>query len=182
MCSRCSVELRANSSLCSQCFMPCGEPCSRRRSLWCDTADERKQQTVELDSDAPYCDDGKLADYRDLIKARVLDKVSRNRHLSSCILCLLFNQSVAILQMCSSRNLRLEAHAVHPVYYFNVKLAPDVSLPEVSVKDYQGYVINFRGSVGSYKPTFYYNWRDMHGIIHRDSTGLVTLLGRGGKQ
>lgn len=94
---------------------------------------------------------------------------------SHCILCLLFNQSAAVAQMCSSHGLRLEPHPSGPVYYFNVKLAPDVGVPEVSVRDYQGYLISFQGSVGSYKPAFYYNWRDMLEIIRRDSSGSVTL-------
>ena len=62
------------------------------------------------------------------------------------------------------------------MYYFNVKLSPDVGVPEVCIKEYQGYLVNFQGSVGSYKPTFYYNWRDMLKLLHRDQTGKVTFL------
>ncbi|TNN46268.1 hypothetical protein EYF80_043548 [Liparis tanakae] len=48
-----------------------------------------------------------------------------------CILCLLFNQSAAVAQMLSPENLYLEPHPSEPVYYFNVKLSPDVGVSEV---------------------------------------------------
>lgn len=93
-----------------------------------------------------------------------------------CILCLLFNQSAAVAQMLSPDSLRLEPHPSGPVYYFNVKLSPDVGVPEVCIDEYQGYLVNFQGSVGSYKPTFYYNWRDMLTVLHRDNSGKITFL------
>nr|WPK86595.1 NLRC3-like protein 13 [Sebastes schlegelii] len=92
-----------------------------------------------------------------------------------CILCLLFNQSAAFTQMFSPESLRLEYHPSGPVYYFNLKLSPDVGVPEVCIDEYQGYLVNFLGSVGSYKPTFYYNWRDMLKVLHRDSSGKITF-------
>ena len=91
-----------------------------------------------------------------------------------CILCLLFNQSAAVVQMLSSDSLHFEPHPSEPVYYFNVKLSPDVGASEVWI-EYHGYLVNFQGSVGSYKPTFYYNWRDMLTLLHRDSDGKVTF-------
>jgi hypothetical protein len=93
-----------------------------------------------------------------------------------CILCLLFNQSAAVAQMVSPEGLHLEPQPSCPVYYFNVKLCPDVGLPEVCIDAYPGYLVNFQGSVGSYKPTFYYNWRDMLKLLHRDRTGKITFL------
>lgn len=93
-----------------------------------------------------------------------------------CILCLLFNQSAAIAQMYNSHSLRLEPHPTGPVYYFNVKLSPDLGVPEVCMDDYQGNVVDFQGSVGSYKPTYYYNWREMLKVLHRDNTGKITVL------
>lgn len=93
-----------------------------------------------------------------------------------CILCLLFNQSAAVAQMVSPEGLHLEPQPSCPVYYFNVKLCPDVGLPEVCIDAYPGYLVNFQGSVGSYKPAFYYNWRDMLKLLHRDRTGNITFL------
>lgn len=92
-----------------------------------------------------------------------------------CIVCLLFNQSAAITQMLSSDSLYLEPHPSGPVYYFNIKLSPDLGVPEVSVDGYQGYLVQFQGAVGSYKPTFYYNWRDMLSVLHVDHSGKVTI-------
>lgn len=93
-----------------------------------------------------------------------------------CILCLLFNQSAVVSQMVSPDGLHLEPHPISPVYYFNVKLSPDVGIPEVRIDIYPGYLVNFQGSVGSYKPTFYYNWREMLKLLHRDNTGKITFL------
>ena len=93
-----------------------------------------------------------------------------------CILCLLFNQSAAVAHMLSPDSLRLEPRPSGPVYYFNVKLSPDVGVPEVCIDDHHGYLVNFQGSVGSYKPTFYYNWRDMLKVLHREDSGTITLL------
>lgn len=93
-----------------------------------------------------------------------------------CILCLLFNQSAAVAHMLSPDGLRLEPHPSGPVYYFNLKLSPDVGVPEVCIDEYQGYLVNFQGSVGSYKPTFYYNWRDMLKVLHRENGGEITFL------
>ncbi|KAJ7983549.1 hypothetical protein DPEC_G00376830 [Dallia pectoralis] len=93
-----------------------------------------------------------------------------------CILCLLFNQSAAVAQMVSSEGLHLEPHPSGPVYYFNVKLSSDLGVPEVSMDQYQDYLVNFQGSVGSYKPTFYYNWRDAIDVLHRDNLGNITML------
>ncbi|KAJ7984097.1 hypothetical protein DPEC_G00363800 [Dallia pectoralis] len=93
-----------------------------------------------------------------------------------CILCLLFNQSAAVAQMVSSEGLHLEPHPSGPVYYFNVKLSSDLGVPEVSMDQYQDYLVNFQGSVGSYKPTFYYNWRDAIDVLHRDNLGNITVL------
>lgn len=92
-----------------------------------------------------------------------------------CILCLLFNQSAAVAQMLASDSLHLEPHPTGPVYYFNVKLSPDVGVPEVRIDDHQSYLINFQGSVGSYKPAFYYNWRDMLKVLDRETNGNITL-------
>ncbi|TKS65998.1 hypothetical protein D9C73_000054 [Collichthys lucidus] len=50
-----------------------------------------------------------------------------------CILCLLFNQSAAVAQTFSPDSLHLDPHPSGPVYYFNVKLLPDVGVPEVCV-------------------------------------------------
>lgn len=92
-----------------------------------------------------------------------------------CILCLLFNQSAAVAQMFSPDSLHLDPHPSGPVYYFNVKLSPDVGVPEVCVDGYQGLLVNFQGSVGSWKPTLYYNWRDMLKVLQRDESGKVLL-------
>lgn len=93
----------------------------------------------------------------------------------SCILCLLFNQSAAVSQLLSSSGIYLESHPAGPVYYFNVKLLPDVGVPEVRLDEYQTYLVNFQGSVGSYKPTFYYNWREMLTVLNRDESGKITI-------
>ena len=93
-----------------------------------------------------------------------------------CILCLLFNQSAAVAQMVGPDGLYLEPHPSGPVYYFNVKISSDVGVPEVRIDEYQSYIVNFKGSVGSYKPTFYYNWRDMLKVLHRDGSGRMTFL------
>lgn len=77
--------------------------------------------------------------------------------------------------MLSSYALYTKPHPSGPVYYFNVKLSPDVGVPEIHIEGYQGYLVNFQGSVGSYKPTFYYNWRDMLTMLHRDTSGKVIL-------
>ncbi|KAI4797410.1 hypothetical protein KUCAC02_025139 [Chaenocephalus aceratus] len=97
-------------------------------------------------------------------------------HRSCCILCLLFNQSAAVAQMLSPDALRHEPHPSEPVYYFNVKLSPDLGVPEASMDEYQGYLVNFQGSVGSYKPTYYYNWRDMLRSLGRDEVGRINFL------
>ncbi|KAE8277643.1 hypothetical protein D5F01_LYC24361 [Larimichthys crocea] len=93
-----------------------------------------------------------------------------------CILCLLFNQSAAVAQTFSPDSLHLDPHPSGPVYYFNVKLLPDVGVPEVCVDRYRDLLVNFQGSVGSWKPTFYYNWRDMLKVLQRDENGKVTFL------
>ena len=95
---------------------------------------------------------------------------------SCCILCLLFNQSAAVAQMFSPDSLRMEPHPSGPVYYFNVKLSANVGVPEVSIDECHSYLVNFQGSAGSYKPTFYYNWRDMLKVLHREENGKITLL------
>lgn len=93
-----------------------------------------------------------------------------------CILCLLFNQSATVAQMFSPDSLHLEPHSSGPVYYFNIKLLPDVGVPEVCIDEYQGLLVNFQGLVGSCKPMPYYNWRDMLKVLQRDGSGKVTSL------
>lgn len=97
-------------------------------------------------------------------------------HPCPCILCLLFNQSAAVAQTFSPHSLRVEPHPSGPVYYFNLKLSPDVGVPEVCVDEYPDLLVNFQGSVGSWKPTLYYNWRDMLKVLQRDESGKVTFL------
>lgn len=62
-----------------------------------------------------------------------------------------------------------------PVYYFNIKVASDMGMPEVSLEAYQRYVINFQGAAGCFKPTVYYNWRHMVDMLRRDEAGHATL-------
>lgn len=95
---------------------------------------------------------------------------------SACIVCILFNQSATIARMLSPEKMYLEPEPREPVYYFNVKLHPDVGVPEVRVDDQHGFLINFQGSVGSYKPTFYYNWRDMLQRLRVERDKSITLL------
>lgn len=115
--------------------------------------------------------------YRSLVSSNFTPDQDDVHHLEahSCIVCLLFNQSAAITQMLSSQGMYLEPHPSGPVYYFNIKLSPDVGIPEVAVDNYQGYLINFQGSVGSYRPSFYYNWRDMLDVLQVDHTGKITI-------
>lgn len=94
----------------------------------------------------------------------------------SCILCLLFNQSAAVAQMLSSGSLYYESYPNGPVYYFNLKLSPDVGVPEVLINECQGYLVNFAGIIGSYEPTFYYNWKDMLNMLYTDESGSVKFL------
>ncbi|KAK2812681.1 hypothetical protein Q5P01_000982 [Channa striata] len=75
--------------------------------------------------------------------------------------------------MCSSHGLRLEPHPSGRVL-FQREARARRRRAEVSVRDYQGYLISFQGSVGSLQAAFYYNWRDMLEIIRRDSSALST--------
>lgn len=95
---------------------------------------------------------------------------------SACIVCILFNQSATIAHMLNPEKLYMEPEPREPVYYFNVKLRPDVGVPEVRVDEQHGFLINFQGSVGCYKPTFYYNWRDMLKRIRVERDESITLL------
>lgn len=115
--------------------------------------------------------------YKSLMHSKVIPDKDDTQNLEAhcCIVCLLFNQSAAITQMLSSQGMYVEPHPSGPVYYFNIKLSSDVGIPEVAVDDYQGYLINFQGSVGSYKPSFYYNWRDMLDVLQVDDTGKITI-------
>lgn len=88
---------------------------------------------------------------------------------TSCILCLLFNQSAAVSQMFSPHGLHKEPHPTGPVYYFNIRLTPDIGVPEVHLWDYSGTIVEFEGTAGVFKPTFYYNWRDMLNILKREN-------------
>lgn len=94
---------------------------------------------------------------------------------SSCILCLLFNQSASVARMLSSESLYMEPHPTGPVYYFNIKLAPDVGIPEVNIEDNNNYLVQYQGAIGCFKPTYYYNWRDMLATLKTDKTGTVSL-------
>lgn len=94
---------------------------------------------------------------------------------SACLLCLLFNQSSAVSHMLSSESLYLEPHPTGPVYYFNIKMAPDIGIPEVNIHENPNYIVNFQGSTGCFKPTFYYSWRDMLSTLQIDDNGNVTL-------
>lgn len=94
---------------------------------------------------------------------------------SSCVLCLLFNQSASVARMLSSESLYLEPHPTGPVYYCNIKLAPDVGIPEVNIEEYNNYLVQYQGAVGCFKPTYYYNWRDMLATLQIDNMGNVSI-------
>lgn len=94
---------------------------------------------------------------------------------SACILCLLFNQSASVARMLSSESLYLEPHPTGPVYYFNIKLTPDVGIPEVNIEECNNYLVQYQGGVGCFKPTYYYNWRDMLATLQIDNMGNVSL-------
>lgn len=112
--------------------------------------------------------------YEQILAGRVSDQGGSARlEASPCILCILFNQSAAVAQTFSPDRLNIEPYPTGPVYYFNVKLTRDVGIPEVRLDGQQGYVMHFQGTVGGYKPTFYYNWRDMLNVLRRDETGKI---------
>lgn len=97
---------------------------------------------------------------------------------SACIVCILFNQSATIGRMLNPDKLYTEPEPREAVYYFNLKLAPDVGVPEIRVDDQHEFTINFQGSVGSYKPTFYYSWRDMLQCLRVERDGRIVILPR----
>lgn len=102
---------------------------------------------------------------------------SSSQHTASaCIVCILFNQSATIRHMLNPDALYMEPEPREPVYYFNIKLSPDVGIPEIQVDDQHEFMINFQGSVGSYKPTYYYNWRDMLSCLCVKSDGSINIL------
>lgn len=111
--------------------------------------------------------------YNELVRNRSRAQELPQQTAYSCILCVLFNQSAAIKQMLSANKLYLEQHPTGPVYYFNIKLSQDIGLPEVVLDDQ--YIIQFQGSVGSYKPMFYYKWRDMLHVL-RVYDNNITIL------
>ncbi|KAK2832688.1 hypothetical protein Q5P01_016577 [Channa striata] len=79
MCSRCSADLRESGSSCSRCSAPVshGEP-RERHSLCCDT-----RSACDSTSGAPCCDERKIAEYSEEIRARVFEWVSSSRHVST---------------------------------------------------------------------------------------------------
>ena len=117
-----------------------------------------------------------LNSYNKFVASRTATGEAPQINPSSCILCLLFNQSSAVAHIYSSDGLQLETCPNGPVYYFNVKLSPDVGVPEVCIDERHGHLVNFQGSVGSYKPTFYYNWKDLLHILRKDNSGKITFL------
>lgn len=126
--------------------------------------------------------DGNRRPLRSLISPQVYETISTacstgpySFSPSSCILCLLFNQSTSVARMLSSESLYLEPHPTGPVYYFNIKLAPDVGIPEVNIEDYNNYLVQYQGAIGCFKPTYYYNWRDMLTTLQTDNMGNVSL-------
>ncbi|KAK2821886.1 hypothetical protein Q5P01_021951 [Channa striata] len=97
MCSRCSADLRESGSSCSRCSAPVsrGEP-RERRSLCCDT-----RSACDSTSGAPCCDERKLAEYREEIRARVVERVSSSRHVSTSDLEALFPECPGTRAVCS---------------------------------------------------------------------------------
>lgn len=129
--------------------------------------------------------DGKRRPLRALISPQAYADVARcdndtaNTYGASptaCILCLLFNQSSSVSRMLSSESLYLEPPPAGPVYYFNIKLSPDVGIPQVDIGEYHNYTVCFKGTACCFKPTFYYNWRDVLAALRIDNVGKVTLL------
>lgn len=122
--------------------------------------------------------DGTCGPLRSLISPQMYDNLNTQHSLNpcSCILCLLFNQSSSIAGMLNSESLYLEPHPTGPVYYFNIKLTPDVGIPEANIDSYNNYLIQYQGTVGCFKPTYYYNWKDMLAALQIDNTGRVTIL------
>ena len=114
--------------------------------------------------------------FHTFVASRTKTGVGPQINASCCMLCLLFNQSAAVAQMLSSDRLKFHSHPSGSVYYFNVKLSPDVGVPEVKINECYGYLVNFQGSIGSYIPTFYYNWRDFLNILQKDNSGKITFL------
>lgn len=129
-------------------------PDGRRRSL-------RSLISSQSYANITRCDSNNLGTYR----------VSP----TACILCLLFSQSSSVSSMLSSESLYLEPHPTGPIYYFNIKLSLDIGIPEVNIEEYHNYLVYFQGAVGCFKPTFYYNWRDMLATLQIDNVGTVTL-------
>lgn len=167
------------------------------RALACNVYDRALLINMLNDQDLPSCANGRLGkgmlvttpsnpkplpslispeSYKYFVSSKVNTGEVQRVNPCCCILCLQFNQSAAVAQMFSPDGLHLESHPTGPVYYFNMKLSPDVGVPEVHIDMYQGYLVTFHCSVGSYKPTFYYNWRDMLRVLYRHDSGQLTFL------
>lgn len=115
--------------------------------------------------------------YAEFVKSRGTTRGESPRPTAaSCIVCILFNQSATIRDLLNPDKVYLEPHPTGPVYYFNVKLSADIGVPDIWVDDRPEYVINFQGTVGNYRPTFYYSWRDMLQSLCVDATSKVSLL------
>lgn len=110
--------------------------------------------------------------YRDFVSSNGTMEVQA----CCCILCLLFNQSAAMAQSFSAKSLTFESHPSGPVYYFNIKLSYDIGIPEAQLDDCcSDLTISFQGTVGEFKPTVFYNWRDMLNVLHYDREGNLHI-------
>lgn len=110
--------------------------------------------------------------YRDFVSSNGTMEVQA----CCCILCLLFNQSSAVAQSFSTKSLTFESHPSGPVYYFNIKLSHDIGIPEARLDDCcSDLTVSFQGTVGEFKPTFFYNWRDMLNGLRYDREGTLHI-------
>ena len=94
---------------------------------------------------------------------------------SSCIMCLVFQQTSTVLANVDSEKDNLEPLPRDPVYYFNIRLARDVGVPECNIQNCGPHLIRYEGHVGSYRPEFYYNWYDLHDVLGIDESGSVVF-------
>ncbi|KAK2811901.1 hypothetical protein Q5P01_000123 [Channa striata] len=83
-----------------------------RRSLCCDT-----RSACDSTSGAPCCDERKLAEYREEIRARVVERVSSSRHVSTSDLEALFPECPGTRAVCSCESKDRPTPCVPAVLY-----------------------------------------------------------------
>ena len=173
-----------------------GERAVPGRAIARNVYDRALLQAIFLDSRLPPCANGHMCKGRLLRRAdgrepgepgeplpslptpeayRSLGPESEAVQASSCIMCLVFHQTSTLLAHFRSEKDTLEPLPKDPVYYFNIRLARDVGVPEHNIQNCCQVLSRYAGHAGVYRPEFYYNWHDLCEVLHVDGNGHVVF-------